>query len=97
MMKPGSNGESGMAGSWLERVKSSFGEVGRSIHKLFLEVTGFLFAVFGGFLLLRGYQFVSEREVFEFKDYFMVGSFALFGLLMLGFAVHSFFRVRSMK
>ena len=56
-----------------------------------------MFAVFGGFLLLRGYQFVSEREVFEFRDYFMVGSFALFGLLMLGFAVHSFIRVRSMK
>ena len=47
--------------------------------------------------MLRGYQFITEQEVFEFKDYFMVGSFALFGLLMVGFAVHSFIRVRSMK
>ena len=97
MMKSGANGGNGMAASWLERAKSAFGEVGRSIHKLFLEVTGFLFALFGGFLLLRGYQFVSEREAFEFKDYFMVASFAAFGLLMVGFAVHSFLRVRSMK
>ena len=53
-------------------------------------MTGFLFAVFGGFLLLRGYQFITEQDVFGFRDYFMAGSFALFGLLMLGFAVHSF-------
>ncbi len=86
-----------MALSWLERVKLAFGDVGRSIHKLFLEITGFLFALFGGFLLLRGYQFVVAREDFEFKDYFMIASFVVFGLLMLGFGIHSFYRVRSMK
>ena len=89
-----------MALSWLERVKFAFRDVGKSIHKLFLEVSGFLFTVFGGLLLLRGYQeyqSVLARGAFEFKDYFTIVSFVVFGLLMLGFGVHSFYRVRSMK
>lgn len=97
IMQDDSTRKDSMMLSVLERLRLAFKDVSKSLHKLFLEITGFLFALFGAFLLLRGYQFVSERNEFEFKDYFIIASFFVFGLLMLGFGIHSFYRLRSMK
>ena len=86
-----------MALSLLQKFKLAFRDFGVSLHKLFLQITGFLFATFGGFLLLRGYQHLGNSEESGFKYYFIMAAFLIFGILMLGFGIQSFYRLRSMK
>ena len=86
-----------MALSLLQKFKLAFRDFGVSLHKLFLQITGFLFATFGGFLLLRGYQHFGSPEETGFKYYFIMAAFLIFGILMLGFGIQSLYRLRSMK
>ena len=86
-----------MALSLLQKFKLAFRDFGVSLHKLFLQITGFLFATFGGFLLLRGYQHLGNSEESGFKYYFIMAAFLIFGILMLGFVIQSLYRLRSMK
>ena len=86
-----------MALSLLQKFKLAFRDFGVSLNKLFLQITGFLFATFGGFLLLRGYQHLGNSEESGFKYYFIMAAFLIFGILMLGFGIQSLYRLRSMK
>ncbi len=86
-----------MALSLLQKFKLAFRDFGVSLHKLFLQITGLLFAVFGLFLLLNGYQHLGDSEESGFKYYFIIAAFLLFGVLMLGFGIQSLYRLRSMK
>lgn len=86
-----------MALSLLQKFKLAFRDFGVSLHKLFLQITGFLFATFGGLLLLRGYQHLGNSEESGFKYYFIMAAFLIFGILMLGFGIQSLYRLRSMK
>jgi hypothetical protein len=77
-------------------VQSAFKDLLRTLHKLFLEMTGFFFLVIGGVILLSGYRqlrvFLDIGEV----SYFKMISTLIFGILMIGYGVHSFLRVRKM-
>ena len=83
--------------SLLEKFKLAFRDFGVRLHKLFLQIVGLLFAVFGSFLLLTGYQHLGNSEESGFKYYFIMSAFLLFGVLMLGFGIQSLYRLRSMK
>ena len=86
-----------MALSLLQKFKLAFRDFGVSLHKLFLQITGFLFVTFGGLPLLRGYQHLGNSEESGFKYYFIMAAFLIFGILMLGFGIQSLYRLRSMK
>jgi hypothetical protein len=74
----------------------AFKDLLRTLHKLFLEMTGFFFLVIGGIILLSGYRqlrvFLDIGEV----SYFKLVSTLIFGILMVGYGIHSFFQVRKM-
>jgi hypothetical protein len=80
----------------IKTLQSAFKDLLRTLHKLFLEMTGFFFLVIGGVILLSGYRqlrvFLNIGEV----SYFKMISTLIFGILMIGYGVHSFLRVRKM-
>ena len=80
----------------IKPLQTAFKNLLRTLHKLFLEMTGFFFLVVGGIILLSGYRQV--RVFLEIGDvsYFKMISTLIFGGLMLGYGVHSFLRVRKM-
>jgi hypothetical protein len=81
----------------LKSFQIAFRDLLRTLHKLFLEMTGFFFLVFGGMILSSAYKqfrsFIALGEI----SYFKLISTLIFGVLMLGYGLNSFFRVRKMK
>jgi hypothetical protein len=80
----------------LKALQVAFKDLLRTLHKLFLEMTGFFFLVIGGMILLSGYKqlriFLDIGEV----SYFKMISTLIFGSLMVAYGIHSFFQVRKM-
>ncbi len=73
----------------------AFGGLFQTLRVLFLEVTGFFFLAVGGMILLSGYR--QLRSYFDFGEisHFKLISTLIFGFLMVGYGVHSFYRVRT--
>ena len=86
-----------MLDAMLKSLGRAFKDLFRTLHKLFLETTGFFFLVIGGMILFSGYKqlrnFLDWGEISYLK---MISTF-VFGVLMLGYGIHSFYRVRTMK
>jgi hypothetical protein len=80
----------------IKTLQVAFKDLLRTLHKLFLEMTGFFFLAVGGMILLSGYRqlriFLDLGEV----SYFKMISTLIFGILMVGYGIHSFFQVRKM-
>jgi hypothetical protein len=67
------------------------------LHKLFLETTGFFFLVLAVLILYSGYGQMRHWMNFGEVSWYKLGSTFLFGLLMLGYGIHSFYKVRTIK
>jgi hypothetical protein len=74
----------------------AFKDLLRTLHKLFLEMTGFFFLVIGGISLLSGYRQLRVLLDIGEASYFKLISTLIFGILMVGYGIHSFFQVRRM-
>jgi hypothetical protein len=81
----------------LRLLQKAFGGVFKTLHKLFLEITGFFFLVIGGIILFSGYKQLRAFLDFGEISYFKLISTFIFGILMFGYGIHSFYRVRTMR
>lgn len=75
----------------------AFGSTFKILHKLFLETTGFFFLVLAALILYSGYGQWRHWMDFGEVSWYKFGSTLLFGVLMLAFGVHSFYKVRTLK
>jgi len=80
----------------LKALQVAFKDLLRTLHKLFLEMTGFFFLAIGGSILYSGYKQLRRFLDVGEASYFAMTSTLVFGILMVGYGVHSFFRVRKM-
>ena len=80
-----------------KQFRRAFGDLFKVLHKVFLETTGLFFLILGSLILYSGY--VQVRKYLDFGEisYFKVGSTLIFGVLMVFYGVHSFYRARTMK
>ncbi len=75
----------------------AFGGLIHTLRVLFLEVTGFFFLAIGGMILLSCYrQFRSYLDFGEISHFKLISTF-IFGFLMVGYGIHSFYRVRTLN
>jgi len=76
---------------------SAFRELFKTLRVIFLETMGLLFLVLGGIITFNGYK--QLMRFLDFGEISYVGIFSTFtfGLLMLGYGIHSFYQVRKMK
>jgi hypothetical protein len=81
----------------LKRLQLAFAGLIQTLHKLFLEVTGFFYLALGGIILLSSYSQIQEYLNFGEVSYFKLGSTLIFGLLLCFYGLQSFYRVRRMK
>ncbi|MEW5975803.1 MAG: hypothetical protein AB1898_08350 [Acidobacteriota bacterium] len=81
----------------IKQLQQAFRQLFRTLHALFLEVTGFLFLAIGAVILFSGYKQLRRFLDLGDVDYFKLISTLVFGVLMLGYGLHSFYRVKSMK
>jgi formate hydrogenlyase subunit 3/multisubunit Na+/H+ antiporter MnhD subunit len=58
---------------------------------------GVLFLVIGIIITFNGYKQLRRYLDFGEISYFTIVSTFVFGILMLGYGVHSFYQVRKMK
>jgi hypothetical protein len=79
----------------IKALQIAFKDLLRTLRKLFLEMTGFFFLVVGGIILVSGYRqlrvFLNIGEV----SYFKLISTLIFGILMVGYGIHSFIQVKK--
>jgi hypothetical protein len=75
----------------------AFGGFFKVLHKLFLETTGMFFLILAGLILYSGYGQIRHWQNFGEVSWFKLSSTLLFGVLMLGYGIHSFYRVRIMR
>ena len=76
------------------QLQRAFAGLLKTLHVLFLEVTGFFFLVLGGVILFSAYkQLRSYLDLGELSHYKLISTL-VFGGLMLGYGVHSFFKAK---
>lgn len=78
------------------RLKQIFGGVIRSLHQLWLEVTGSLLVIIGlvmGFHVFRSYR----SHVSAGGGIWQLVAMGLFSALILGFGIHSFWKSRNLR
>jgi hypothetical protein len=76
---------------------SAFRELFKTLRVIFLETMGLLFLVFGGIVTFNGYKQLRRYLDFGEISYVSIVSAFTFGLLMLGYGIHSFYQVRKLK
>lgn len=89
--------ETRQRGDLLKLFQKAFKDLFATLHKLFLEITGFFFLVIGGMILFSSYKQIKKFVDFGEISYFEMISTLVFGILMFGYGIHSFFRARTMK
>jgi len=78
------------------KFKMAFGSLFRSLHQLWLEVTGAFLLVFS--VILGSYVVNQYRKVPEGMDsMWVVGAAAGLSVLTLGFGIHSFWKARKLR
>lgn len=75
----------------------AFGGLFQTLRVLFLEVTGFFFLMIGGMILMSGYRQLRSYLNFGEVSHFKLISTLIFGSLMVGYGIHSFYRVRTLN
>jgi hypothetical protein len=81
----------------LRLLLNAFRDLIRTLRALFLETMGVLFLVIGVIITFNGYKQLRHYLDFGEISYFGIVSTFVFGILMLGYGVHSFYQVRKMK
>lgn len=81
----------------LKLLRNAFRELIRTLRVLFLETMGLLFLVIGAIITFNGYKQLRRYLDFGEVSYFSLISTFVFGALMLGYGIHSFYQVRKMK
>jgi hypothetical protein len=81
----------------LKLLLNAFRDLIRTLRVLFLEAMGVLFLVIGIIITFNGYRQLRRYLDFGEISYFGIISTFTFGILMLGYGVHSFYQVRKMK
>jgi hypothetical protein len=79
-----------------KKLKIIFGDLIKSIHQLWLEVSGALFVAFGlafGFHAVKEYRRLSSAESLNWQ----LVSAALLALLTVVFGLHSFWKSRNLR
>lgn len=81
----------------LKLLQSAFHDLFRTIRVLFHETMGAVFLLIGIVITLNGYK--QLRRYFDFGEisYFTIISTFTFGILMLGYGIHSFYQARNTK
>jgi len=81
----------------LRLLQSAFYDLIRTIRILFHEAMGAVFLVIGIVITVNGYK--QLRHYFDFGEisYVSIVSTFTFGILMLGYGIHSFYQARRMK
>jgi hypothetical protein len=81
----------------LRLLQNAFRDLLKTLRLLFLETMGVLFLVIGVVITFNGYKQLRRYLDFGEVSYFVIVSTFVFGILMLGYGVHSFYQVRKMK
>lgn len=81
----------------LQLLQNAFRDLLKTLRALFLETMGVLFLVIGLVITFNGYKQLRRYLDFGEVSYFGIVSTFVFGILMLGYGVHSFYQVRKMK
>ena len=77
------------------KLKALFSEFFKSLHQLWLEVSGTIFIVFG---IAFGFHAIQEyRKQAVTQMGWRYGVTALFSVLTLGFGIHSFWKARKLR
>ncbi len=81
----------------LKLLLNAFRDLIKTLRVIFLETMGLLFLIFGAIITFNGYK--QLRRYLDFGEISLVSivSAFTFGLLMLGYGIHSFYQVRKMK
>jgi hypothetical protein len=81
----------------LKLLQTAFYDLIRTVRILFHETMGAVFLVIGIVITLNGYK--QLRRYFDFGEisYFTIISTFTFGILMLGYGIHSFYLARKTK
>ena len=77
--------------------QTAFYDLIRTIRILFHETMGAVFLVIGIVITLNGYKQVRRYIDFGEISYFTLVSTFTFGILMLGYGIHSFYLSRKTK
>ena len=81
----------------LKLLLNAFSDLLRTLHRLFLETMGLFFLVIGGIITFNGYKQFRRYLDFGEISYVQIFSTFTFGVLMLGYGIHSFYQVKRMK
>lgn len=81
----------------LRLLQTAFYDLIRTVRILFHETMGAVFLVIGIVITLNGYKQVRRYIDFGEISYLTIISTFTFGILMLGYGVHSFYLSRKTK
>jgi hypothetical protein len=81
----------------LRLLHNAFRDLIKTLRALLLEIMGVLFLAIGALITLNGIKQLRRYLDFGEISYFNIISTFTFGILMLGYGVHSFYQVRKMK
>ena len=77
-----------------KQLQRAFSGLLKTLHILFLEMTGFLFLVLGGVILFSAYRQIRGYLDLGEVSYYKLASTIAFGGLMLGYGIHSFLKAK---
>lgn len=79
------------------KLKQIFGGVIRSIHQLWLEVTGSFLVVLGVALGVHAVQSYRKYSAASENEIWQIGASAVLSVVTLSFGIHSFWKSRNLK
>ena len=79
----------------LKLLQAAFYDLIRTLRVLFHEMMGAVFLVIGIVITLNGYKQLRRYLTFGEVSYFTIIPTFTFGILMLGYGVHSFYLARK--
>ena len=87
----------GLSVTVLKLLQTAFHDLIRTVRILFHEAMGGVFLIIGIVITLNGYR--QLRRYFDMGEisYISIISTFTFGILMLGYGIHSFYQARRMK
>lgn len=79
------------------KLKQMFGGVVRSLHQLWLEVTGTFLVIIGVALAFHVFQSYRSQTADGEKQFWQLGFSAALSAVTLAFGIHSFWKSRNLR
>jgi formate hydrogenlyase subunit 3/multisubunit Na+/H+ antiporter MnhD subunit len=79
------------------KLKQMFGGVVRSLHQLWLEVTGTFLVIIGVALAYHVFQSYRSQAAEGEKEFWQLGMSAALSAFALAFGIHSFWKARNLR